>query len=426
VERELREAAVRRDLRESERARAQERIERELVSKQLEIIRSLGNDILLIISRDGRIVEANDRAVAAYGYTLDELLRLDGRELRAEGSRAEFLDQIRAAVEQGGGRYRTWHRRRSGERFPVAVSARPIEVAGQVLLQSIIRDLTEEEAARAAIDREALLLAHLHDAVIGLDRALRVNAWNRAAERLFGLARDEALGRPLRGLVETELAGGRILEDVARAAQERGSTRVEVRQRARSGGTIDGELTVVALRDAGGELLGYVAVLRDITLQKRAEAALRESQERLARVLETSNEGIWIVDVEGRTEFVNRQGAELLGVPQERLVGRSFLEVLPGATPAVAAEELAAIRRGESGRRELGHVRPDGQRLHLVYSRSVLRAPGVASAARWRSSWTSRRSAAPGTTSSTPRRWRRSGGSRAASRTTSTTSSWRS
>jgi PAS domain S-box-containing protein len=255
VDRELREVEVRRELRESERARAQERIERELVSKQLEIVRSVGNDVMLIVSLDGRIVEANDRAVAAYGYSIDELLRMNAQDLRPEELRAELAPRVRGTVAQGGGRYRTWHLRRSGERFPVEVSARPLEVAGQVLLQSIIRDLTEEHAARAAIDREAY------------------------------------------------------------------------------------------------------------------------SQERLVRVLETSNEGIWIVDLDGRTEFVNRRGAELLGIPQGELVGGSFLEVLPGVTGAVAAEELAAIRRGESARRELSHVRPDGQRLDLVYSRSVLRAP---------------------------------------------------
>jgi PAS domain S-box-containing protein len=375
VEREVREAAVRRELRESERAREHERAERELVAGQLEIIRRFGNDILLIVSLDGLIVEANDRAAAAYGFPVEELLHLRLQDLRAEDTPSDVPEQLRAVVARGGMRFATWHRRRSGERFPVEVSARPLVVAGQAMVQSIIRDLSGEQAARAAIEREALLLEHLDDAVIGLDRELKVDAWNRAAERRVGLPRQDALGRALPTLFETEIPGGWSLAAAAQAAQAGGSSRLEIRLRARSGTWLDAEQTLMALRDQGGALVGYVAVLRDITVRKRAETALRASQERLTRVLETSNEGIWIVDALGRTEFVNERACELFGLSQGEVVGRCFVDVLPPALRPLAQEDLGAIRRGESGRRDLAHVRPDGQHLDLVSSRSILRGP---------------------------------------------------
>jgi len=360
-------------LRDRERARSEE--EREALSSRLEAIRSQVNDILLLVAADGAILQANDRAVQAYGYSQQELLRMNIRELRGAATVGEVETQLRRAIGGEGLRFRTVHRRRDGSTFPAEVSSRSIPLGDGVVLQSIVRDLTEEQAARAATEYQAMLLDNLHEAVVGFDPAHAINAWNGAAERLFGWSREEALGKTFFELVPTEYADGSSTEEMVARVASAGRVRLDVRRHSRKGEWFDIAATAVALRGPDGAVIGYVSVNRDVTQRKRAEAALRASQERLRRILETSNNGIWIVDVEGRTEFMNARAAEMFGVSAEEAQGRPFPEVVPENLRDIALADLGSLQRGDRLQRESRIALRDGSEARVVVSGSVLRTP---------------------------------------------------
>ncbi len=231
----------------------------------------------------------------------------------------------------------------------------------------------EQEAARAANAYQAMLFDNLHDAVIGIDARMAVTAWNRAAERTLGWSREEVLGRPVSSFMASQYDDGEsFAAKVAQVAQT-GATRVTVRRRTRGGEWLDIESNSVALRDAHGNVTGYVSVSRDVTARKRAEAALRASQERLARILEASGEGIWVVDASGRTEFANARAAEMVGAPEREIVGRFFFDVLPAELRGRARATLRRVLRGESVAGELALRRPDGSEIWVEISARPLR-----------------------------------------------------
>ena len=250
----------------------------EEVSQQLEIIRHMGNDILLLVAPDCSIVQANDRALKAYGYAEDELLRLNLRDIRAPETRAELDGGLQVHLSKEGSRFETLHVRRDGSTFPVEVSTRWMEIGGRPLVQGVVRDLTEERAARAATEYQAMLLDNLHDAVVGVDAGLRVNAWNRAAERIFGWTREEATGRTIDELLPSEYPDGSTVREVLSRAARAGRASVEVRRRTRSGAWVDIEATVVPLRGDGRAVVGYVSVNRDMTEQRKAQEELLQAQ----------------------------------------------------------------------------------------------------------------------------------------------------
>lgn len=84
----------------------------------------------------------------------------------------------------------------------------------------------------------------------------------------------------------------------------------------------------VPLRDTGGAIHAICGVATDITERKRAEKALRESEARYRRIVETANEGIWTLDAEARTDYVNRRMAEMLGYTPEEMLGRHLFEFM--------------------------------------------------------------------------------------------------
>ena len=97
--------------------------------------------------------------------------------------------------------------------------------------------------------------------------------------------------------------------------------------------------------------------------RREAEMALRKSEEKYRRILETAEEGIWLVDANNVTTFANRRLAEMLGYRQEEMSGRSFLEFLDDEGRSAAREDLARLRGGKRTQRELLLRSPRGNQV---------------------------------------------------------------
>jgi len=105
--------------------------------------------------------------------------------------------------------------------------------------------------------------------------------------------------------------------------------------------------------DAEGRLQGYDAVAVDITELQDLRTALARSEERFRRIVETLQEGIWILDEAGRTVYANRQMAAILGLPKgEALQDRHLEDFLPEGGGEAITRVLEQARRGQPGRCE--------------------------------------------------------------------------
>ena len=146
---------------EAERRQYALELERRSISQQYEYLKKYANDIILLFDEQGTILEANDRALSAYGYSREELLQMPVCLLRAPETRSTLEADIRKIVEQGGLVFETLHQRKDGTTFPVEISACIIAVEGRNLYQSIIRDISERKKAEEEIDRRDVLLARV-------------------------------------------------------------------------------------------------------------------------------------------------------------------------------------------------------------------------------------------------------------------------
>lgn len=108
--------------------------------------------ILFVRASDGRILEANDAAVAAYGYSREEMLLRNVYELRADSTMRLTVEQM-ATADARGILFETVHRRCNGEDFPVEVSSRGADLDGERVLISLIRDITERKRTEEALIR---------------------------------------------------------------------------------------------------------------------------------------------------------------------------------------------------------------------------------------------------------------------------------
>jgi diguanylate cyclase (GGDEF)-like protein/PAS domain S-box-containing protein len=94
-----------------------------------------------------------------------------------------------------------------------------------------------------------------------------------------------------------------------------------------------------------------------------AHAALRESEERYRQIIETTDEGVWLIDADNKTRFVNAQMAAMLGCRVEDMLGRSMFEFMDEAGRAIAAVNVERRRAGIRERYEFRFLRRDGSPL---------------------------------------------------------------
>jgi len=131
------------------------------------------------------------------------------------------------------------------------------------------------------------------------------------------------------------------------------------------------------VQDETGTPIECVGYLIDITERKQAEESLREQEEEYRRIVETADEGIWSIDMNGNTIFVNPKMAQMLGCSVEQMLGQPMFAFMDEAGKAMANRNLERRRQGIHEKHEFKFRRCDGSDLWtLIASTPICDASG--------------------------------------------------
>ncbi|MHC1760052.1 MAG: EAL domain-containing protein [Negativicutes bacterium] len=129
-------------------------------------------DVVWVVDEQGRIVAVNRAAEAVYEYPASELVTLRVHDLRSPEAVALIGGQLKKAQDEGI-LFRTLHRRRSGETFPVEVSSRRFHYDERVLVVSVIRDISENAMLERSLQRKHEDLLATHEELLASEEEIR-------------------------------------------------------------------------------------------------------------------------------------------------------------------------------------------------------------------------------------------------------------
>ena len=385
---------------------------------------SFVNDIVLLMDQNGTIVEANDRAMGAYGYSMKELRGMSILSLLDPSEIPGCPERLRTILMNGSDFFESRHRRKDGSTFTVEVSSRLLESNGQQLHQSVIRDITERKRSEQELLRATRALRVLSASNQALVRSANETELFRAIcgavtaaggypLAWIGFADDD----PSKSVCIAAAAGrGQAYLDsigITWADEPRGRGPVGTairtgqvaifnelqtnpdfepwRERARRHGfhaaislplacndTVIGALTINAaepdafgreevdlLKELAGDLSYGIGAHRQRLAQARTEEALMQSALEFRTLFNTANDSIFIVDLEGRFIQVNQIACDRLGYSRDELLSMKVLDLdSPADRPLQKTRQERVLGDGHA-LFETIHIAKNGSEVHM-------------------------------------------------------------
>jgi PAS domain S-box-containing protein len=349
-------------------------------------------DAIIITNSSATIIYCNSSAEHMFGYTKNELVdkpvsillppRLQEKEAmqRGEYNRTGESDFIGSTIE-------SWAARKDGTEFPIEFSIFSWEIDGKFIFATITRDITERKQSENALreNRKELeaALGYLEnvfqtstDGLITTDAKGYILKANYAALHFVGYEREELLGMHMAELGPCDEPYLSISDHVMTTMREQGSIHgISTCMVKKDGSLCPVELNSVYMFNEQGQQIGAVVSIRDITERKRAENALRESEERFRAIAENSPDAIVTTDTSATILYCNSAAERMFGYAHDELIGKSStVLVLQRLHTKMQAGTSAYISSGESkavgATIESMAIRKDGTEFPIEFSLS--------------------------------------------------------
>ena len=332
-------------------------------------------------------LEVNEAAVRSYGWSRAEFLAMSIRDIRTPSELAHLdalLDEARQDPHHSAA---STHRTKSGVIRKVIVSTYALDFDGHPARMVLVQDITDRDAAVEALaqseQKYRSVIEQLRDVFFRTDSAGNWTFLNQAWTSLTGNDVEHSLGTHFLSYVHP--SDRTMLLDAFRplGGGEQESSVVEVRYFHRDGGYRWVEATTHAVKSTGGQLIGTMGTLRDVTERRATNEERQRLETNIRQLLDASGEGIYGLDARGVITFVNRRGSELLGYKPVELVGQPIHELAHHSRPGGAhypREDCPITRAASEGipcevsDDVMWHK--DGSPVHVEYAASPLKENG--------------------------------------------------
>ena len=308
---------------------------------------------IIISTREGSVVDCNQALVDILGYeSKEEFLSIYiDRDLYENPQDRKIFQQ--EADEKGYVKdYEVIFKKKSGENISVLLTVNTrFDRSGEVIgYQGLIVDITQrkmmEREVRKATRRFEKIAEMGDDGIFVFDEKYRIEFANTMATDIAGYTLDELIGMNFNLLLNEQHR--KIMSDLHSEVEEDENRRVcmEMAINTAEGDTKEVEICITIAMGEEGVVKTY-AYMRDITQRKKMEREIREKNEFLSKLIESSTDSIVVTDMEGNILLFNRGAEELLGYKADEVIEKmNIRNIYP---PGVAKEVMDKMRGPDYG-----------------------------------------------------------------------------
>jgi PAS domain S-box-containing protein len=304
-------------------------------------------DGLFVWDEHPRVVDVNPAGAALYGLRREDLVGKSYPDTMPADYVRSRLDMVRGALAGATTHVETTVLRPDGTSFEADLKVMPYVQGGRPHALAVVRDISERRLRERALQQsEARLRATVEaafDCVIGMDGQGRIVEFNAAAERLFGHRRDDVLGQPLvQVLVHPRLHDAYAKEMLNLRKRLRGPAAgrlVETCMQRRDGTEVPVEMAISMADLPEGTI--YVGHVRDIGDRRRAEQALRDSEEQYRAIFNASLDALVLRAADFRIVDVNATYEAMSGFSRAEVLGVDRIL----ANPPEVSETIRALHQ---------------------------------------------------------------------------------
>ena len=313
-------------------------------NNSLSAIVESSNDAITIILPDGKIASWNISAQKIYGFSSKEAIGqnisiiIPDELLDYEFEMVEKVKKNNTIVH-----YETSRKTKNGDIIVVDLTISPIEnKEGYIVaLSKIASDISSQKISEEKQAMLAAIVSSSDDAIISKTLDGIITSWNFSAQKMFGFAEQEAIGKHISIIIPEE----RLEEEAMIIDNIRNGRKIdhfETVRKSKDGKAIDISLTISPIKNAAGKIVGASKIARDITNKRLAE----EKQATLAAIVSSSDDAIISKTLDGIVTSWNYSAQKMFGFTEQEAIGKHISIIIPKDRLEEEAMIIDNIRNG--------------------------------------------------------------------------------
>ena len=287
--------------------------------------------VLVAINRDLTISLINKKGIEIVGHTASEIIGKSFIDFIPEKFKAELTDIAMGIISGDLKRFKHYEGpilTKNGEERLISWNIAVLRDNNGNFINALIsgEDITESKKAEENIRRLANIVESSDDAIIGLTLDGIITSWNRGAEKVYGYSAREMVGKGPSPLFSPSQFK-KVDDCITELKEGKNIIHYEAQRLRKDGNEIYVSVNLFSVKNFEGKVTGISVISRDITESKKAEKALRASEERFKILFEYAPDPYFLTDMDGNFLDGNRAAERLVDLKKEDVIGKNIVEL---------------------------------------------------------------------------------------------------
>lgn len=245
------------------------------------------------------------------------------KKIRARESLSQLQEQLKSINDNESATFETFHKRKDGSVFPIEISSRLVNIEGVKYYQTIGRDITERRRADDTLKESEEKFRKIFEespfSMVMTGKDLGIVRANQSFCNMIGYDEEELKSFTFRNFTHPDYISDSEVSLMKLVAQEIPTYHTEKKYIRKNGSIIWGSTTVSIIRNNKGEVHFFLVMVEDITSRKETATALENSFSLVKATLESTADGLLVVDSVGKIVQFNQKFADMWKIPQKIL-----------------------------------------------------------------------------------------------------------